>query len=114
MALKIFAPQGSARLAIAGLALCMGLAHTQTVSAQSSKYGSPFGSYGGYKNKQYDSYKEYGKPSPSEDRGEMVPFRRGGGPLLAVVALDAQRITVYDHNGRLMQQSPGFDGHERL
>ena len=45
----------------------------------------------------------------------MVPFRRGGGPLLAVVALDAQRITVYDHNGRMMQQSPvstGSTGYE--
>ena len=45
----------------------------------------------------------------------MVPFRRGGGPLLAVVALDAQRITVYDHNGRMLQQSPvstGSTGYE--
>ena len=45
----------------------------------------------------------------------MVPFRRGGGPLLAVVALDAQRITVYDHNGRMLQQSPvstGTTGYE--
>ena len=115
MALKSAAPLGSARLAIAGIALCVGLAHTQTVSAQFSKDRSPFGSYGGYKNKQYDSYKEDGKPSPSEDRGEMVPFRRGGGPLLAVVALDAQRITVYDHNGRMLQQSPvstGTSGYE--
>ncbi len=94
----------------------MGLTHSQTVSAQFSKYGSPFDSYGGYKQyKQYDPYKEYGKPSPSEDRGEMVPFRRGGGPLLAVVALDAQRITVYDNNGRMLQQSPvstGTTGYE--
>ena len=74
----------------------------------------------GYKGRPYDPYKdygpkEYGKPSPNEDRGEMVPFRRGGGPLLAVVALDAQRITVYDHNGRMLQQSPvstGTTGYE--
>jgi hypothetical protein len=115
MALKIAAPPGSARLAIAGIALGIGLAHGQTVSAQFSKYDSPFGSYGGYRNKPYDPYKEYGKPSPSEDRGEMVPFRRGDGPLLAVVALDAQRITVYDQNGRMMQQSPvstGTTGYE--
>jgi hypothetical protein len=45
----------------------------------------------------------------------MVPFRRGGGPLLAVVALDAQRITVYDNNGRMLQRSPvstGTTGYE--
>ena len=93
-----------------------GSRYSQTVSAQFSKYGSPYGSYGGYKQyKQYDPYKEYGKPSPSEDRGEMVPFRRSGGPLLAVVALDAQRITVYDNNGRMLQQSPvstGTTGYE--
>ena len=121
MALSSAAPLGSAKLAIAGLALCVALAHTQTVSAQYSKYGSPFDPYGGgYKGRHYDPYKdygpkEYGKPSPHEDRGEMVPFRRGGGPTLAVVALDAQRITVYDHNGRMMQQSPvstGTTGYE--
>lgn len=120
MALNSAAPLG-ARLAIAGLALCMALAHTQTVSAQYSKYGSPFDPYGGgEKGRPYDPYKdygpkEYGKPSPNEDRGEMVPFRRGGGPLLAVVALDAQRVTVYDHNGRMLKQSPvstGSTGYE--
>ena len=45
----------------------------------------------------------------------MVPFRRGGGPLLAVVALDAQRVTVYDNNGRMLKQSPvstGTTGYE--
>ena len=121
MAFKSAAPLGSARLAIAGIVLCVGLAHSQTVSAQYSKYGSPFDPYGGgYKGRPYDPYKdygpkEYGKPSPNEDRGEMVPFRRGGGPLLAVVALDAQRVTVYDHNGRMLQQSPvstGSTGYE--
>jgi len=116
MALKSATPLGSARLAIAGIALCVGLAHSQTVRAQYSKYGSPFDPYGGgYKGRPYDLHKdygpkEYGKPSPHEDRGEMVPFRRGGGPLLAVVALDAQRITVYDHNGRMLQQSPVSTG----
>ena len=124
MALKSAARLGSTRLAIAGIALCVGLAHSQTVSAQNSKYGSPFDPYDGgykgrssdpYKGRPYDPYKdygpkEYGKPSPHEDRGEMVPFRRGGGPLLAVVALDAQRITVYDHNGRMLQQSPVSTG----
>jgi L,D-transpeptidase catalytic domain len=130
MALKIVAALSRTRLAIAGIALCMGLAHSQTVSAQSSKYGSPFDPFGSgrsrpydpYKGRPYDPYKEdgpkereWGKPAPGEDRGEMVPFRRGGGPLLAVVALDAQRVTVYDHNGRMLQQSPvstGSTGYE--
>ena len=45
----------------------------------------------------------------------MVPFKRSGGPLLAVVALDAQRVTIYDTNGRMIQQSPvstGTTGYE--
>jgi hypothetical protein len=117
MAFRIVSPLGRAGPAIAGIALCMGLAYSQAASAQYNKYGSPWGSYGGYKQyKQYNNpYWDYGKPAPSEDRGEMVPFRRGGGPLLAVVALDAQRITVYDHNGRMIQQSPvstGTPGYE--
>ncbi len=121
MVLKSAARLGFTRLAACGIALCMGLAHGQTVSAQSSKYGSPFDPYGrSYRSKPYDPYKdygtkEYGKPAPNEDRGEMTPFLRGGGPLLAVVALDAQRITVYDHKGRMMEQSPvstGSTGYE--
>ena len=64
--------------------------------------------------KQYDPYKEYGKPYPSEDRGEMVPFRRSGGPLLAVVALDAQRVTVYDTQRSDAAAVSGFDRLDRL
>ena len=90
-------------MAVAGLALGMGLVCSQPLSAQFSKYNSPYGSYGGYK--QYDSCKEYGKPDPSQDRGDMVPFKRSGGPLLAVVGLDAQRVTIYDSSGRVLQQS---------
>jgi hypothetical protein len=104
-----------ARLAVAGLALGVGLVYSQPLSAQFSKYnspyGSPYGSYGGYKQyKQYDSYKEYGKPDPSQDRGDMVPFKRSGGPLLAVVGLDTQRVTIYDSSGRVLQQSPVSTG----
>ena len=98
----------SAKLAVAGLTLGMGLGYSQPLSAQFSKYNSPYGSYGGYK--QYDSYKEYGKPDPSQDRGDMVPFKRSGGPLLAVVGLDAQRVTIYDSSGRILQQSPVSTG----
>jgi hypothetical protein len=131
MALKNAALPGSARLAIAaGVALGLAVAHSETVSAQSSEYGSPFDPFGSGKSRPYDPYKgrpydpykedgpkerEWGKPTPGEDRGEMTPFRRGGGPLLAVVALDAQRITVYDHGGRMLQQSPvstGSPGYE--
>lgn len=96
---------------VAGLALGMGLLYSQPLSAQFSKYNSPYGSYGGYKQyKQYDSYNDYGKPDPSQDRGDMVPFKRSGGPLLAVVALDAQRVTIYDSSGRVLQQSPVSTG----
>ena len=101
----------STKLAIAGLALGMGLVYSQPLSAQFSKYNSPYGSYGGYKQyKQYDSYNEYGKPDPSQDRGDMVPFKRSGGPLLAVVGLDTQRVTIYDGSGRVLQQSPVSTG----
>jgi hypothetical protein len=117
MSLTIAAPLKSAGLAIAGIALCMGLTLSQTASAQYNKYGSPYGysgypygSYGGYKKyKQYDAFDDYDKPR-SEDRGEMEPFKRGGGPALAVVALDAQRVTIYDSNGRVLQQSPVSTG----
>ena len=40
----------------------------------------------------------------------MVPFKRSGGPLLAVVGLDAQRVTIYDSSGRVLQQSPVSTG----
>jgi hypothetical protein len=115
----------SAKLALAGIALCVVLASSQTASAQWSKYGnsnpygyggSPYGSYGGYKKyKQYDYYDDEDKPYRSDDRGEMEPFKRGGGPALAVVALDAQRVTIYDSNGRVLHQSPvstGQNGYE--
>ena len=43
-----------ARLAVAGLTLGTGLVYSQPLSAQFSKYNSPYGSYGGYK--QYKQY----------------------------------------------------------
>ena len=121
MALSVVSSSRTA-LAVTGIGLCMGLTYNQTASAQWSKYGSPYGSYGGYSKpykqypyKQYDPYDDDDKPRPSEDRGDMVPFKRSGVPLLAVVALDAQRVTVYDTNGRIIQQSPistGTTGYE--
>jgi L,D-transpeptidase catalytic domain len=117
MAFRIVPRPGSARLAIAAIALAMGATHSQPLSAQFSKYGSPYGSYGGpYKQyKQYDPYDDYGNSSPREDRGDMVPFKRSGVPLLAVVGLDTQRVSIYDSAGRLIQQSPvstGTTGYE--
>jgi flagellar hook assembly protein FlgD len=32
----------------------------------------------------------------------MVPFKRSGVPLLAVIGLDAQRVSIYDSAGRLV------------
>ena len=90
MAFKIVPRPGSARLAIAAIALAMGATHSQPLSAQFSKYGSPYGSYGG----PYKQYDDYGNSSPSEDRGDMVPFKRSGVPLLAVVGLDTQRVSI--------------------
>jgi L,D-transpeptidase catalytic domain len=106
-------------LALAGLTLGLGLTHSDPLSAQFSKY-SPYGGYGGYgsyggsRQQQYydDGYQE---KSYSNDRGDMVPFKRTGVPLLALVALDAQRVSIYDGSGRMIQQSPvstGSTGYE--
>jgi hypothetical protein len=106
-------------LALAGLTLGLGLTHSQPVSAQFSKY-SPYGGYGGYgsyggsRQQQYydDGYQE---KSYSNDRGDMVPFKRTGVPVLALVALDAQKISIYDGSGRMIQQSSvstGSNGYE--
>jgi hypothetical protein len=117
MAFSIIPRPGSARLAIAAIALAMGATHSQPLSAQFSKYGSPYGSYGGpYKQyRQYDPYDDDGNSSPSEDLGDMVPFKRSGVPLLAVVGLDTQRVSIYNSAGRLIQRSPvstGTTGYE--
>jgi hypothetical protein len=113
MAFRIVPRPGSARLAIAAIALAVGATYSQPLSAQFS----PYGSYGGpYKqHKQYDPYDDYGISSPSEDHGDMVPFKRSGVPPLAVVGLDTQRVSIYDSAGRLIQRSPvstGATGYE--
>src|SRR5262245_33480209 len=116
MPFRIVPRPTSARLAIAAIALVIGASHSQPLGAQFSKYGSPYGSYGNpyggaYKqNRQYDPYDDDRGPSPSEDRGDMVPFKRNGVPLLAVVGLDTQRVSIYDSAGRLMQRSPVSTG----
>ena len=73
MAFRVLPRPGCTRVVVAGIALVVGLTHSQPLSAQFSKYGSPYGSYGG-PYKQYDPYNDYGDPSPGEDRGDMVPF----------------------------------------
>ena len=117
MAFSIVPRPGSVRLAIAAIALAVGATHSQPLSAQFSTYGSPYGSYGGpYKQyKQYDPYDDDGNSSPGEDRGDMVPFKRSGVPLLAVVGLDTQRVSIYNSAGRVIQRSPvstGTTGYE--
>jgi hypothetical protein len=103
---------GSARLAIAAITLVIGATRSQPLRAQFDKYGSPYGSYGDpYKQyRQYDPYDDDRGPSLSEDRGDMVPFKRSGVPLLTVVGLDTQRVSIYDSAGRLMQRSPVSTG----
>jgi len=103
-------------LALAGLTLGLGLTHSQPLSAQFSKY-SPYGGYGGYGGSRQQQYYDdgYQEKSYSNDRGDMVPFKRTGVPVLALVALDAQRISIYDANGRMIQQSSvstGSNGYE--
>src|SRR5262252_4611389 len=117
MSLRIVLRPGSARLAIVAIALVIGTTHSQPLRAQfggnpSGSYGDPYGSYRGpYKQyRQYDPYDDDGWPSPSEDRGDMVPFKRSGVPLLTVVGLDTQRMSIYDSAGRLMQRSPVSTG----
>src|SRR5499427_4410550 len=117
MSLRIVLRPGSARLAIVAIALVIGTTHSQPLRAQfggnpSGSYGDPYGSYRGpYKQyRQYDPYDDDGGPSPSEDRGDMVPFKRSGVPLLAVVGLDTQRVSIYDSAGRLLQRSPVSTG----
>jgi len=114
MPCKIISRLSNTGLAVAGLTLGLGLTHSQPLSAQFSKY-SPYGNYGGYgsyggsRQQQYydDGYQE---KSYSNDRGDMVPFKRTGVPVLALVALDAQKISIYDANGKMIQQSPVSSG----
>src|SRR5215471_14146073 len=110
MSLRIVLRPGITRLAIAAIALVLGATHSQPLRAQfgDSPYGSSRGPYKQYR--QYDPYDDDGWPSSSEDRGDMVPFKRSGVPLLTVVGLDTQRMSIYDSAGRLMQRSPVSTG----
>src|SRR5262249_23662379 len=117
MSFRIVLRPGSARLAIAAIALVIGATHSQPLRAQFGgspygSYGNPYGSYRGpYKQyRQYDPDDDDRGFSPSEDRGDMVPFKRSGVPLLTVVGLDTQRVSIYDSAGRLMQRSPVSTG----
>jgi L,D-transpeptidase catalytic domain len=113
MSFRIVPRPGSVRLAIAVVALVIGATYSQPLRAQ---FGSPYGSSGNphggpYKQyRQYDPYDDDRGPSLREDRGDMVPFKRSGVPLLAVIGLDTQRVTIYDSAGRLIQRSPVSTG----
>jgi L,D-transpeptidase catalytic domain len=112
MSFRIVLRPRSARLAIAAIALVIGTNHSQPLRAQIGKYGNPYDSYSSpYKQyRQYDPYDDDRGPSLSEDRGDMVPFKRSGVPLLAVVGLDTQRVSIYDSAGRITQRSPVSTG----
>src|SRR5262249_28774364 len=121
MFIRIVLRPGSARLVIASIALAIVATHSQPLQAQFGKSDSPYGSsrspYGGPYNRyrQYDPYDDDRAPFASEDRGDMVPFKRSGVPLLAVVGLDTQRVSIYASSGRLLQRSPistGQTGYE--
>jgi hypothetical protein len=115
MSFRIVLRPASTRLAIAAIALVIGASHSQPLRAQFSPYGSNGNPYGSYRDpykqyRQYDPYDDERGPAPSEDRGDMVPFKRSGVPLLAVVGLDTQRVSIYDSAGRLLQRSPVSTG----
>jgi hypothetical protein len=119
MCFRIVPRPRSAKLTIAAVALVIAASHSQPLRAQFGKYNGPYGpygngngSYGGpYKqSREYDPYDDDRGPSLSEDRGDMVPFKRSGVPLLAVVGLDTQRVSIYDSAGRLLQRSPVSTG----
>ena len=121
MSIRVVLRPGSARLVIASIALVIVATHGQPLQAQFGNNDSPYGSsrspYGGSYNRyrQYDPYDDDRAPSASEDRGDMVPFKRSGVPLLAVVGLDTQRVSIYASTGRLLQRSPistGQSGYE--
>lgn len=71
-----------------------------------SPYGSPY------------ARDQYGRPIPyrqgpqsgREAKRDPAPPRSGAAPLLAVVSLNDQRVTVYDADGRKMLQSPVSTG----
>lgn len=119
MSLRIVLPTAGARLAIAAIALVIVTTHSQPLRAQFGRDGSPYGSYGNpygssdrsYKQyRQYDPYDDERGRSPSEDRGDMLPFKRSGVPRVAVIGLDTQRVSIYDSVGRLLQRSPVSTG----
>jgi lipoprotein-anchoring transpeptidase ErfK/SrfK len=110
----------SGALAIAAL---VGAAAIDPAAAQyygnqygrSSPYGSPYGYP--YARDQYGRpVDHYGRPiqrAPQpgrETKRDPAGPASGSAPLLAIVSLNDQRVTVYDANGRKMLQSPVSTG----
>jgi lipoprotein-anchoring transpeptidase ErfK/SrfK len=119
-------PAPARALAAAGalaVAALVGAAAVDPAAAQyygnqygrSSPYGSPYGYP--YARDQYGRpVDQYGRPiqrAPQpgrETKRDPAGPASGGAPLLAIVSLNDQRVTVYDANGRKMLQSPVSTG----
>jgi lipoprotein-anchoring transpeptidase ErfK/SrfK len=97
--------------AIAGAVLAFA-ASADPAAAQygrNPQYGRPY-PYGG--DPQYGRPSQYGRDPQYRAEGKRDPAlpRTGPAPLLAVVALSEQRVTLYDAEGRKMLQSPVSTG----
>ena len=119
-------PAPSRTLAVSGalaIAALVGAAAIDPAAAQyygnqygrSSPYGSPYGYP--YARDQYGRpVDQYGRPiqrAPQpgrETKRDPAGPASGSAPLLAIVSLNDQRVTVYDANGRKMLQSPVSTG----
>jgi lipoprotein-anchoring transpeptidase ErfK/SrfK len=110
----------SSALAMAALACAAGAdpAGAQYYGAQygrSSPYGSPYGApyardYYGRPVDQYGRPIRQAPPAGREAKRDPAGPRSGSAPVLAIVSLNDQRVTVYDADGRKMLQSPVSTG----
>ena len=53
------------------------------------------------------------KAAATRKREEIIQSRPAGPPVMAVVSLSRQRVTIYDADGWIMR-APGFHGPDRL
>src|SRR5262245_12134032 len=111
----------SGALAMAALAYAAG---TDPAAAQyygnqygrsSSPYGSPYGApyardYYGRPVDQYGRPIRQAPPPGREAKRDPAGPTSGSAPILAVVSLNDQRVTIYDAEGRRMLQSPVSTG----
>ena len=88
----------------------------QPLSAAISKYRSPYGSYGGSTGGTGSSIRtaKTASPLPARNAAMMRPIPTAAArPLLAVVSLGDQRVTIYDAKGRILR-SPVSTRRDRL